>query len=182
MSYVLLGVADVVLLYGGYIYNRLITLRLLMREAWSNVDVHLKKRHDLVPNLVELVKGYATHEKSVLESISAKRGLGNSGVALSEQAQVEQTVTQDFKNIFAIAEAYPDLKADKNFRQLQSSLVEIEDGLEHARRYYNGCVRNYNVMVESFPSAIIASVFNYRSASFFEIELATERSLPKVEI
>lgn len=154
------------LLFLVFLFNRLIRDRNLMREGWSGIDVQLKRRADLIPVLAEAVKGYAQHEKNLFEEVASLR--------------TEGEIVEGLKGLLAVAERYPDLKASQNFLKLQRDLVEIEDNLQYARRYYNGCVRNYNVRVQSFPSLIVARLFRFREAEFFEIEYATEREVPEV--
>jgi LemA protein len=186
-SNVIPGIVVVVLVlavvfYGIVIFNRLVTLRNRLREAWSGVDVQLKRRHDLVPNLVECVKGYRSHEQSLLESIARNRSAAQSVQGAAKAGSVENELTRNLRSLFAVAEAYPELKADKNFRQLSSSLVEIEDHLQYARRFYNGTVRDLNNLAQSFPSSLIAGLFHFQSAEFFEVESATERLAPEVKL
>jgi LemA protein len=176
------GIFILLLLYGVWTFNRLVNQRNRLREAWSGVDVQLKRRHDLVPNLVECVKGYRGHEQSLLESLARSRSVAQAARDVSSTGTAENGLTRDLRSVFAIAEAYPDLKADKNFRQLSASLVEIEDALQYARRYYNGSVRDLNNLVQSFPSMAIAGVFHFLPAQFFEIETATERQVPEVNL
>jgi LemA protein len=178
---IILAVTIIVLLFGGpvVLYNRLIRARNLVNEGWSGIDVQLKRRHDLVPNLVETVKGYASHEKGVLEDVTRLRAELNGGAP--ETGENETRLSHSIKTLFAVAESYPELKADKNFRELQKQLAEVEDQLQFARRYYNGAVRNYNIQVESFPGNIIASLFGFKRQDFFQIEYATERSAPDVD-
>jgi len=164
---------------GVLIFNRLVKARNLVDEAWSGVDVQLKRRHDLVPNLVEAVKGYSGHERTLLENIAQQRSKAMEADPQSNP-QDENALTRQIKTLFAVAEAYPDLKANQNFLDLQKKLVEIEDALQYARRYYNGTVRDYNILVESFPSSIIASRMSYHTEHFFEIEYATERNAPDI--
>ena len=166
--------------YTIWLYNRLVRQRNLVSEAWAGIDVQLQKRHELVPNLVATVKGYTQHESSVLEKVTAARGAAKSGVA--ETGQSESSLSRSLSRLFALAEDYPELKASDGFRQLHTSLVEIEDHLQYARRYYNGAVRDMNVLVESFPSNIVASVFGFNGAEFFEVELASQRTAPRVTL
>lgn len=163
------------------VYNRFIRYRTMMGEAFSGVDVQLKRRHDLIPNIVETVKGYAQHEKRLFEEVAALRTKLMGGVSEKEKGELESGLSYALKSIFALAEAYPELKANQNFLDLQKNLTEIEDQIQMARRYYNGTVRNYNILTESFPSNIIAQWFNFKKADFFEIEYATERKVPEVK-
>jgi len=164
------------------LFNLLVRDRNLLREAWSDVDVQLKRRFDLVPALVETVKGYSAHEKKIFEDVAQLRSQGGTAQSLHDREASENSTTQAIRGLFAVAEAYPDLKANQNFLELQKNLIEIEDHLQYSRRYYNGCVRNFNNRVESFPSMIVAKTFGFQSAEFFEIELATERQGPEVKL
>jgi LemA protein len=163
------------------IFNRLIRYRFLVGEAFSGIDVQLKRRHDLIPKIVDTVKGYAQYESKVLENITSMRSQLVSASAVGDKSKIENTLSQTLKSIFALAEAYPDLKANSSFLELQKTVSEIEDQIQMARRYYNGTVRDYNIMVASFPANLVASVFNFKSEEFFEIEYATERQVPDVD-
>jgi len=163
-----------------WLYNRLVRNRNLVSEAWAGIDVQLQKRSELVPNLVQTVKGYAKHESSVFEEVAHIRSSGESSV--ETRARQETALSRSLGRLFALAEDYPDLKASEGFQQLHASLVEIEDHLQYARRYYNGAVRDNNNLVESFPSNIVANIFSFKLAEFFEIELASQRSAPNVDL
>jgi LemA protein len=163
-------------------YNLFIRDKNLIKEAWSGIDVQLKRRHNLIPNLVDSVKGYSQYEKNLLERITQKRSEAAKIENIKQKAPAESDLSGMLKNLFVAVENYPDLKANKNFLDLQNQLIEIEDQLQYARRYYNGAVRNYNIRVESFPSNIIARIFNYKQDNFFEISLATERKTPEVRL
>ena len=178
----LLGLLLLLLAYGGWVFNHLVSLRNRLREAWSDVDVQLKRRHDLVPNLVECVKAYRGYERSLLESLAHSRSAAQAAQGVTNTGTVENGLTKDLRSVFAVAEAYPDLKADKNFRQLSASLVEIEDTLQYARRFYNGAVRDLNNLTQSFPSMIVATLCRFQSAEFFEVEGAMERQAPQVKL
>jgi LemA protein len=164
------------------IYNRLVRARQLVREAWSGIDVQLKRRHDLIPNIVAAVQGYSTHERGVLSDVTALRGGALTSGDLAQRAQAESTLTQAFKTVFALAESYPDLKASQVFLSLQESLTAVEGEIQYARRYYNGAARELNILVESFPSSLIAAAFAFQREDYFEIELATERDAPEVKV
>lgn len=164
-----------------YYFNKLVDARNLTEEGWSGVDVQLKRRHDLIPNLVEAVKGYAVHEKGTLEEIINLRSRSRDMAASDEKQKLESGISADLRKIFALVESYPDLKADSNFRELQAALIEVEDGLQFARRYYNGAVRNYNTLIQSFPINIIATAAGHKVKDFFEIENSTERNAPNVQ-
>ncbi|MFX4263268.1 LemA family protein [Pelotomaculum propionicicum] len=163
------------------IYNKLIRLRNTVKSSWSDIDVQLKKRYDLVPNLVETVKGYAVHEKSVFEKVTQARSTAMQSSSPADKARAENILGETLKSLFAVAEAYPELKASANFTQLQNQLQELENNIEYARRYYNAVVRDYNITIESVPSNIVASMFNFKQAEFFELgEPEAERKPVKV--
>ncbi len=177
-------VAVVALAVLGYVaatYNGLVHSRNLAREGWSGIDVQLKRRANLVPNLVETVKGYAAHERSTLEAVTRARTESLDAATTTGQAEAENHLTQALGRLFALAEAYPELKADAGFRQLQGQLHEIEGDLEKARRYYNGTVRRLNTQVEQFPSNLVAGQFGFAQAEYFEIEDPSERAVPQVD-
>jgi LemA protein len=161
-------------------YNRLVRARNMTAEAASGVDVQLKRRADLIPNLVESVKGYAGHEKAVFGEVAALREKSLAARTPAEQSAVEAPLSRALGSLFAVAEAYPQLKASENFLALQADLAKIEEALEMARRYYNGCARNQNILVQSFPSSLIAGLFRFGEAQYFEVADAAERAAPKV--
>jgi LemA protein len=163
------------------LFNGLIRLRNTSNNAWSDVDVHLKKRHDLVPNLVETVKGYARHEKETLERVVQARNQAASATSTSAKSTAEDALTQSLRGLFALAEAYPDLKANEGFLGLQRDLSRIEDDIANARRYYNAVVRDFNTKQEVFPANLLAGVLGFETRSFFQAE-AAERSAPGVEL
>ena len=163
-------------------FNRLVRERNLVAEGWSGIDVQLKRRHNLIPALVEVVKGYSRHERKLLTDIAELRSRSLSAERLKDREESENALTDQLKGLFALAEAYPQLKADRQFLRLAEQLSAIEDQLQMARRYYNGAVRNYNIRVESFPSNLVARLFGFKRAEFFQIETATERAVPKVEV
>ncbi len=173
--------AVLVLIFAIFMYNRLIRSRNILNEAWSGIDVQLKRRHDLIPNIIETVKGYVKHERKVLEEITNLRSRLAGPATVQEKGQLENSFSQALKSIFALAEAYPDLKANQNFIELQQTLADAEEQIQLARRYYNGAARDYNIMVESFPGNIMARMFGFSKAEFFDIELATEREVPGVK-
>jgi LemA protein len=169
-----------VVAYGIAIYNRLIKNKNHVDEGWSGIEAQLKRRSNLIPNLVETVKGYATHEREALEAVTSLRTQAMSISDIGERGQKEGELTAALGRLFAVAEAYPDLKANENFIGLQDDLSETEDQIQLARRYYNGTVRDMNILVESFPSNIVANNFNFSKAKFFEIENTEDREVPKV--
>ena len=162
-------------------YNKLVRMRQLGRNAWSDVDVYLKRRADLIPNLVATVKGYAAHEKTTLEEVVAARNNAVSAPSVAERAKAEGILAQGISKLFALAEAYPDLKANANFMQLQADLGDCEKSVQDARLYYNAVARDNNTLVESFPSGMFASMFDFGPLEFFEVATAEERAVPKVE-
>ncbi|HPJ97313.1 MAG TPA: LemA family protein [Syntrophales bacterium] len=180
--YMIIAVIVVLIIIVAVMYNRFIRSRNLLNEAWSGIDVQLKRRHDLIPNVVETVKGYAQHERKAFEEITRLRSkMTDPSMTVKETGKLESSFTQALKSIFALAEAYPDLKANQNFIELQKTLAGVEEQLQLARRYYNGTARDYNIMVESFPNNILASLFHFTKAEYFEIELATERETPELK-
>jgi LemA protein len=179
--WIVLGIIVLVALWAVAIFNKLVKNRNLVLEGWSGIDVQLKRRYNLIPNLVETVKGYAAHEKGTLEKVVELRNSAAQAQTAGEKAPIENMLTQTLRQLFALAEAYPDLKANQNFMELQGQLSEIEEQIQLARRYYNGTARDMNIMVQSFPSNIIAGSFGFKKADYFEIELATEREAPKVQ-
>jgi len=169
-----------VLVGAGTIYNSLVKLREQVDAAWADIDVHLKRRHNLIPNLVETVKGYAGHESETLEKVIQARSAAMSATGPVAQGNAENMLTGALKSIFALSEAYPQLQAPGGFRELQQSLQEMEDGIQQARRYYNAVVRDFNTKIAQLPSNIIAQAFRFTKKEFFEIEEG-EREVPKVD-
>ena len=162
----------VVLIIVGWIaggYNSLVTLKNRAKEAWSDIDVQLKRRYDLIPNLVETVKGYATHEKETFEKVIEARAKAMGAQTVKERAEAENSLSQTLKSIFALAENYPDLKASQNFLELQRELTDTEDKVQASRRFYNGNVRDLNTKIETVPTNIIANMFGFQKMEFFEI-------------
>jgi LemA protein len=162
------------------VYNRLVGLRQRSEEAWSDIDVQLKRRADLVPNLVETVKGYAAHERSTLDQVIRARGAAVSATTPEARGRAEGQLTDALRQLFVLAEAYPELKADANYRQLQESLGGIEEAIQDSRRYYNAVVRDLNTAVESFPSNVIASLGRFVKRQYFEIDRPEDRRVPQV--
>ena len=178
--YVVVGVVGFVLLYGVGTYNKLVRLRQHVSESWSAIDTELKRRYDLIPNLVETVKGYASHERETLQAVidARARAVASTG-APAEQARDENVLVGALRQLFAVVEAYPDLKANENFLRLQGELTVTEDRIQAARRFYNANVRDLNTRIEVFPSNLIASMFGFEREAFFEIDDA-ERAVPQV--
>lgn len=183
LFWIIIAVAVSVVLYTIVIFNRLVRLRQMANEAWSGIDVQLKRRSDLVPNLVEAVKGYAAHERGVFDEVVALRGIARAvpeGDVMG-RAKAENALSAGLGKLIALAEAYPDLKASGNFLELQKQLSALEDDLQMARRYYNGAARNLNVEVQSFPSSVIAGIGGFTARDFFELADASERNAPEVQ-
>jgi LemA protein len=162
------------------IYNGLVGLKVQCDNAWSDIDVQLKRRYDLIPNLVETVKGYAAHEKGTLEDVVAARNRAMSTQGPAAKAEAEGALTAALRQVFALAEAYPQLRAVESFNQLQATLNQIEDSVQNARRYYNAVVRDLNTKIAQFPSNIVAGMFNFKPREFFELTTPAEREVPKV--
>jgi LemA protein len=177
---VILGVlvALVVIVVG--MYNKLVSLRNRAENAWAQVDVQLRKRYDLIPNLVESVKGYAAHERQVFEEVTAARTRAQQAQGVQEQAQAENALTAAIGRLFAVAEAYPELRATENFQQLQAQLTEVEGDIAVSRQVYNDTVLTYDTALETVPTSIIAGIFNFRPREYFEVEEAAIREAPQV--
>jgi LemA protein len=165
-----LGLAVLVVLYVIVQYNGLVRLRNRIESAWSQIDVQLQRRYDLIPNLVETVKGYAGHEKAVLEGVTQARAQAIDAQGPAQQAQAENMITSALKSLFAVAEAYPDLKANQNFLALQEELSGTEGKIAYARQFYNDSVQSYNTKIQSFPSNVVANAFRFREREYFEAD------------
>lgn len=172
----------VVLVGFGAMYNKLVSLRNLGKNAWADVDVYLKRRSELVPNLVATVKGYAGYEASTLERVVAARSSAAAAPSLPQRANAEGDLTSGITRIFALAEAYPDLKANQSYLDLQRQLAETEKSIADARQYYNAVVRDYNTAIEAFPSNIAAGMMALKPMEFFEVETSAEREAPKASL
>ena len=179
---ILLVMAILLLLALILLYNRLVRSRILVSEGFSGIDVQLKRRHNLIPNLVSTVKGYANFERGVLEDVTRLRSQLAEETPLKETAKRENELSSSLKHLFAVAENYPDLKASQSFLELQQQLTDIEDTIQKARRYYNATVRDYNIRVQSFPSLIVAKLFAFKVAEFFQLVTSSESEVPRVEI
>lgn len=180
----LIIIAAVIAVVGLWImssYNGLVHSKALVQEAWSGIDVQLKRRYDLIPNLVNVVQGYSMHEKTIIEDIVRARAASMGAVQVDEKEKAEISLNHSLKSLFALAEAYPDLKANENFLALQKDLSGIEDELQLARRYYNGTVRHYMTKIMQFPSNIIAGIFNFHAISYFEVTQDQERQAPQIK-
>lgn len=161
-------------------YNRLVSLRNRAKEAWSDINVQLKRRYDLIPNLVETVKGYAAHEREVFEKVTEARTRAMGASGMKDKAEAENYLSQTLKSLFAVAENYPDLKASTNFLELQRELTDTEDKIQYARRFYNANARDLNILIESFPANLIAKRFGFEKMELFEITEG-EKEVPKVK-
>jgi LemA protein len=170
MAWIVLGVVVVLFLYVIVQYNGLIRLRNRIESAWSQIDVQLQRRYDLIPNLVETVKGYASHEKGVLEGVTQARAHAIDAQGPAQQAQAENMITSALKSLFAVAEAYPDLKANQNFLALQEELSGTEGKIAYARQFYNDSVQSYNTKIQSVPSNLIAGPFGFKECEYFEAD------------
>lgn len=159
-------------------YNRLVRLRNMVQEGWSGIAVQLKRRADLIPNLVETVTGYLSHEQKVLREVTTLRSQSLTAGGTAEKGRVEGLLSKALGNLFAVAESYPDLKANQNFLELQGRLAELEEQIQLARRYFNGAVRNLNIQVESFPSNLVARLFGFEAREYFELTSPEDRTVP----
>jgi LemA protein len=178
---IVIAVIAIIALWLIMVYNGLIRLKNRTDEAWSDIDVQLKRRYDLIPNLINTVKGYAKHEQQTLEKVIQARNLAMQAGGTAEKAKAENALSQTLKSIFALAESYPDLKANQNFAKLQDELTDTENKIQAARRFYNGNVRDFNTKIEIFPNNIIANSLGFKKKEFFEIEEANERKNVEVK-
>lgn len=175
----LIGIVVVVFLI--MTYNKLVSLKNIVKEAWSGIDVQLSYRHNLIPNLCNTVKGYATHEKDIFENIAKFRSQCISATDVKDKSITENALSSSLKTLFAVAENYPELKANENFLDLQRQLANTEDNIQKARRYYNGTARDFNTIISQFPSNIVAVLTGFNQVDFFELEVQSERELPEVK-
>ena len=182
MTLIVLGILAVVAVAVIGIYNGLVKLKVQADNAWSDIDVQLKRRHDLIPNVVETVKGYAGHERQTLEAVinARSKAVSVQGAGPAERGQAEGALTSALRGLFALAEAYPQLRATENFSALQNTLAQIEEAVQNARRYYNAVVRDLNTKIQVFPSNIVAGLFGFKNREFFEVPDAAQREAPQV--
>ncbi len=173
-------IIGILVLWLIFTFNRLVVLRNRVREAWSDIEVQLKRRHNLIPNLVETVKGYAAHEKGVFEKVTEARSKALQAQTPKEKGEAENFLSQTLKSLFAVAEDYPDLKASQNFLELQRELRDTEDKIQSARRFYNSVVMDYNNALQVFPNSLVAKLFNFKPEEFFELEEEKAKEVPKV--
>lgn len=182
LIYILLGVLAVLFVVFLVLYNQLVSKRQMVNNGWSDIDVQLKRRANLIPSLIEVVKGYAAHEKSTFEDLIARR---NAAIAaddnVTKRAEAESRISRDVSRLFALAEDYPDLKASAQFLKLQEELSDTEDKISYARRFYNGAVREFNIAIETVPANMIAGPFGFHAADYFKIE-ASDRAMPSVSL
>lgn len=170
LTYIILGILAAIVLWAIYAYNRFVTLRNRAEEAWADIDVQLKRRYDLIPNLIDTVKGYAKHERETFEKVTQMRAEAmQGGGSRAEQAEKENMLTEALRSVFAVAENYPDLKANENFLELQRELTDTENKIQAARRFYNNTVMSYDTMRETFPMNVIANMFNFTEREYFEL-------------
>ncbi|MGV8832335.1 MAG: LemA family protein [Devosia sp.] len=183
IGWIILGLVVIAAVYAVSIYNGLVKNRQMVEEGWSGIDVQLKRRTDLIPNLMETVKGYMSHERETLEAVTNARAAATSAASGTpeQRAAAEGQLSSALGRLIATAEAYPDLKANTTFLEFQAALQTVEDEIQMARRYYNGATRNLNVMVESFPSNLVANNFGFQKAQYFELDSAAERAVPSVK-
>lgn len=181
--WIILGVVALVIIFVWVTYNSLVTLRVRVEEAWSDISVQLKRRLDLIPNLIETVKGYAAHEKGVFEAVTEARSNVINAKGVKDTAAAENQFEGALKSLFAVAEAYPDLKANENFVELQRELVDTEDKIQGARRFYNSGVTSLNTKIQTFPANVVAGIFSFKNRDFFEVdELESEAANKPVEV
>lgn len=181
MPWIIIGVVLVVVLLGVIgIYNGLVTKRMRCKEGWSQIDVQLKRRYDLIPNLVSTVKGYAEHERETLESVIAARNAAISADGVAAQAEAENMLTGTLRQLFALSESYPTLKANENFAQLQEELASTENKIAFSRQHYNDSVGTYNIAIQKFPNNMLAGMFGFTAETFFELEDSAQREAPQV--
>jgi len=177
----ILGLVVVLAMWAIGVYNRLVKLKVRCQDAWASIDVQLKRRYDLIPNLIETVKGYASHERETLEAVIAARQAGMNAGNVADQAQAENMISGALKSLFALSEAYPDLKANTNFGQLQEELSSTENKISFARQNYNGNVRGYNTRLESFPDNVLGGMFGFMRRDFFELDESSSKKSPQVK-
>jgi LemA protein len=180
MGWIVLAIIVIFVIVVIGMYNGLVKLKVQCDNAWADIDVQLKRRYDLIPNLVQTVQGYAAHEKGTLEGVVAARNSAMAAQGPAAKAEAENMLTSALRQVFALAEAYPQLRAVESFTQLQTTLSQLEDSIQNARRYYNAVVRDLNTKIAVFPSNIIANMFGFKTREFFEVGAPAERDVPKV--
>ena len=181
ITYIVLGVLVVAIIWLIALFNGLVTLKNRVKEAWSDIDVQLKRRYNLIPNLIESVKGYAKHESKVFNDVTEARTRAMGATSPEGHAKAENMLSQTLKSLFAVAENYPDLKASQNFLQLQDELSDTENKITASRRFYNGNVRDFNTKIQKFPNNLLANTLGFEKQEFFKIDREAEKSVPKVK-
>lgn len=179
--WIVLGIVVIVVLWFIGVFNGIVSLRNRTKEAWSDIDVQLKRRHDLIPNLIETVKGYAKHEEGVFEKVTQARANAINAKGAQEAGKAENVLTDALKSVFAVAEDYPTLRASENFQKLQDELTDTENKIEASRRFYNGNVRDFNTKIEIFPNSLVASMTGSKAFELFQIADQTEKETPQVK-
>lgn len=177
--FIVFGLIALLIIVVITMYNSLVHSKVRVDEAWSDITVQLKRRFDLIPNLVNTVKGYATHEKGVFEEVTKARSAAMNAQGVAETAKADNMIQETLKSLFAVAEAYPDLKANENFKELQAELVDTEDKIQAARRFYNGAARDLNIKIKTFPTVIFAQALGFKEREFFEVEEAEREAVSK---
>ncbi len=181
MIFVLVAIVSIVV-WMVILYNDIIHRRNLVREAWSGIETQLKRRHDLIPRVVDAVKGYMKYEKELLERITMQRTMSMSVNSIKEKGENENALSTSLRSLFAVAENYPDLKSNRSVTELQKALIDTEDQLQYARRYYNGTVRDFNTRLQTFPGNIVGSIFSFKPAEYFALENDAERETPSAKL
>lgn len=176
-TYIILGAVALLVIIAIAIYNGLVTARVRADESWSDITVQLKRRYDLIPNLINTVKGYAKHERETLDSVTNARANAMKSQTVGETAKSDNIFQEALKSLFAVAESYPDLKANENFKHMQEELVDTEDKIQAARRFYNGSVRDLNTKIQTFPTSIIAGMFKFNEREFFDVDAAESQAV-----
>lgn len=180
---IVLGAVIIILFWGISVYNGLVELKVRSDNAWSDIDVQIKRRYDIIPNLVATVEGYAKHERTTLQAVIEARSRAMNTTGISEKGQTENFLANTLRSLFAVAEKYPELKASESFLKLQTSLIDIEETVQSARRYYNAVVRDLNTMIQMFPAALIANIFHFKIREFFQLDAPqVERQVPQVKV
>ncbi len=182
LTWAIVAVLAIIVLWAIFAYNHFVRMVQRSREAWADIDVQLKRRYDLIPNLVETVKGYAAHEKGVFEQVTTARAAAMDAGSIADKGKAENALSSTLKSLFAVAEAYPDLKANQNFLALQAQLTDTEDKIQAARRFYNGNVRDLNTAIASFPGNIIAEIFRFEPREFFELAESESAAREPVQV
>ncbi|MDE2188426.1 MAG: LemA family protein [Patescibacteria group bacterium] len=182
LTYIIIAILAILVVWAIVAFNGLVRSKNRVQESWADIDVQLKRRYDLIPNLVETVKGYAAHEKTVFEDVTQARAVAMGATGLAQKGQAENQLAGALKSLFAVSEAYPDLKANQNFLALQNELTDTEDKIQAARRFYNGNVRDFNTAIQVFPGSIIAGTFHFTAMEFFQLDAADAAAKEPVQV